>query len=677
MDEQCINSQNIEQINYGKKCPKCYEINDKDAHWCMECGKAILSVEVRRCDSFHESDLSISKSLPLDSLLSSHPSDAASTMGIRRCESFHGVHDNVTISLPFQRSTSQPMDNFAGKLFEDNNVQMVTNSFSNLHMNQIGVQDDGIKSNLHMSASAFPSGYNFHSNVGKFDEHWNLGDRNTDRNTAIYKRTVQDEKTHELPYFYAFDDLLYPNYAMDDPVMGFVLPSSNIVSNIRTPFFVQTYQTNDDLSSDVKYDKKKFTRSLKKHGRWKKKKNKLATVSIRSKEKPSSQLDLPEEIILYIFSFLNISNLGICARVSKQFHRISLDETLWHTVVLRRKHTINDKILGKIARKYLRSLTITQCNAKSITTEGVVDLLEICSQSLKLLNVSGSSGGLFASDAFILLVSERCENLHSLDISWSNVGNKGVEAICHASKRFIQLSLNGCQAVTDEAIKLIAEKHFESLKVLELFGCFNVSPTSINLIATSCKQISTLNLGQCHKVTNSTLCLLAKGLPKLESLDIRGCKQVRDSSLREIIINCQWLSTLIIANCPFITDSTLITLASVCPLLRCLDVCGIGKISDRGVETLSRSCSRLESLDLSSTKATGRSVMAIANNCRSELESLKLSFCHSITDSCLNVLVMNCKKLKSLHLYGCRSLHNLTKLMERNPRLKIEKESLR
>ena len=667
MEEKRINISCGDRIKYVKKCPKCYEINEKNANWCMECGKAIISVEIRRCDSFPERK------------------------------------DNSK-STQIQRSDSQPINSYAVKACKESNAHFVT-SVNNLrgHNHNIGLQVDIKKGNIDTNASTYNTCYNLQSNSATFEEYQAQIDRNTDRNTAIYRRAVNDEKNQELPYFYAFDDLLYPNYAMDDPVMGFVLPSSHIVSNSRSQFCSQNYQNDENKKCVLKHNEIPASGFSKKSKRRRKKKEKVSVVAVSTHTKEeekkkiethlngekerlvnqsgestsSSQLNLPEEIILYIFSFFNIPKLAACARVCKQFHRITSDESLWRSVVLIKKHNINDDTLHKIAQKHPSSLTISHCNTKNITLEGLCNLFRTCSQSLTVLDVSGSSGGVFVGESVLQHVSSRCQNIRSLDVSWSNVGNEGVQSICHASKRLVHLSLNGCQSITDESIKAITEKHCESLEVFEVFGCFNITPISINLIAFKCKQLRILNLGQCHKVTNPALCAIARGLSKLESLDIRGCKLVRDSSLREIIMSCHMLSTLVIANCPSVTDSTLITLASVCLQLRCLDVCGAGKITDRGVEALAKSCCMLRSLDLSSTKATGRSIMVISNNCRKVLESLKLSFCHSITDTCLYALVRNCKKLKSLHLYGCRPLRNLVKLMEINPGLKIEKESLR
>ena len=43
-----------DKVTYNKKCPKCSEINGKESKWCLQCGKAISSVEVCRYDSSRE-----------------------------------------------------------------------------------------------------------------------------------------------------------------------------------------------------------------------------------------------------------------------------------------------------------------------------------------------------------------------------------------------------------------------------------------------------------------------------------------------------------------------------------------------------------------------------------------------------------------------------------------------
>lgn len=256
MEDKNVENENIDsnidnntnsRIRYGKKCPKCYAINEKDANWCMECGKAIISVEIRRCDSFHE--------------------------------------DNFE-TIQFQRSESQPpMENLTPPTtnsFEENSHLLT--SFNNLHLHQIGMQADENESRIDIMDPTFNSRYNFRTMTANFDEYQAHNERSSDRNNAIYTRAVNAvnaDKTPELPYFYAFDDLLYPNYAMDDPVMGYVMPSSNIVSNSRTPFCSQNLKFNEKIPNqmhDLKIVERPSSTSSKKHRRWRKKKEKNAIL---------------------------------------------------------------------------------------------------------------------------------------------------------------------------------------------------------------------------------------------------------------------------------------------------------------------------------------------------------------------------------------------------------------
>jgi len=354
-----------------------------------------------------------------------------------------------------------------------------------------------------------------------------------------------------------------------------------------------------------------------------------------------------------------------------------MDDSLWKQIIIKKNHNLTDIVLSKVARKTPHILKIMQCNGKRLTEDGLRHLFRTCAESLQHLDISGCSGGVLNGESVLLHVSSRCKNIHSLDISWSNISNIGVQSICESTTNLVQFSLNGCQGITDDSVIAIADKHSKSLKILEVFGCFNLTPGSINKVAAKCSQIEKLNLGQCHKITNNTLLNIASNLKNLQSLDIRGCKQIRDNSLKEIVTNCTKLTTLVIANCPTVTDSTLYTISSMLPDLRTLDACGCGKISDRGIHALAKKCNKLTILDLSSTKVTNKSVTTIAYHCYESLTSLKLSFCHSITDSCLYTVAQKCKKLRTLHLYGCKPLRHLLKLMEINPLLKIEKESLR
>jgi len=398
----------------------------------------------------------------------------------------------------------------------------------------------------------------------------------------------------------------------------------------------------------------------------------VLTLIRTARDEALPYLCLPEEIILYIFSYLSTSDLCKCARVCQQFYRISVDESLWKEITLKKRKDLSDETLKKISKKAPISLTITQCHGKHVTEHGIRSLFQSCGENLLDLDFSACSGKALVGELILLHVSTRCRKLRSLDISWANVSDIGIQAVSEALTRLECLCMNGCQSITDEATRCIANRHGENMRVLEMFGCFNITHVSLTILKDNCPNIETLNIGQCHKVSDNAISEFVRSAPRLENIDLRGCKQIRDNAIKALALNCPKLSTLVIANCPLITDDSLFAISSHLLNIRCIDVCGCPKITDKGIQALARACSKLQMLDLSSTKASDRAVMSLANYCFKTLEVLKMSFCHKITEISLEHLAKKCIRLTLLHLYGCKRIKNLRRVQNCRGTLKIE-----
>lgn len=54
----------------------------------------------------------------------------------------------------------------------------------------------------------------------------------------------------------------------------------------------------------------------------------------------------------------------------------------------------------------------------------------------KELNFIGCNGGLLIGESILLHVALRCKKVRSVDASWSNVGDNGVEALVDNVERF-------------------------------------------------------------------------------------------------------------------------------------------------------------------------------------------------------------------------------------------------
>lgn len=70
------------------------------------------------------------------------------------------------------------------------------------------------------------------------------------------------------------------------------------------------------------------------------------------------------------------------------------------------------------------------------------------------------------------------------------------------------LCINGCQAISNDGLETIVKKHGDSLRVLEMFGCFNITPRGLQAVSNNCINLISLHLGQCYKV--SEICSVMK-----------------------------------------------------------------------------------------------------------------------------------------------------------------------
>ncbi|XP_038053169.1 uncharacterized protein LOC119725708 [Patiria miniata] len=379
---------------------------------------------------------------------------------------------------------------------------------------------------------------------------------------------------------------------------------------------------------------------------------------------------LPDEILLHVFRYLSYKDLIKCAASCSRFHRIAMDDSLWRTIKLH-KRQVSDFSLTQIGERHPTSLSLTQCYGNIVTENGLRNLFRCCADTLQELNVSGCTGGDLTGDS-LLLHASRCNHLTSLDASWSQATDNGLSAISDSCQRLTSLCLNGCQSVSDECLNRVIKKHGRSLRVLEVLGCVQLSPETLQLIGQECRNLHTLNIGQCYKVTDECISQLVSHLRNLKHLDMRGCKQIRDSCVRKIVRNCKRLQTLVLANCTHITNAAMVEIATYLPTIRSLDVSGCKKVNNEGVRSLATCCHYLTSLDVSSTGVDNKSVSALANYCNKTLVSVRFNCCKDITETAIVKLLKNCKKLETLHLYGVKGLRNLGVLKLQYPCLWFE-----
>ena len=120
---------------------------------------------------------------------------------------------------------------------------------------------------------------------------------------------------------------------------------------------------------------------------------------------------LPNEILMNIFSYLNIKDVYICAQVSKKFREISHDESFWKCVNLSDQNVSCEFIsqIIKLGTEYLN------LHGATLLEEYNADLPR--KNNLKYLNLAESS----VDDQFLVKLLRSSKSLEKLSLTGVNL----------------------------------------------------------------------------------------------------------------------------------------------------------------------------------------------------------------------------------------------------------------
>lgn len=403
---------------------------------------------------------------------------------------------------------------------------------------------------------------------------------------------------------------------------------------------------------------------------------------------PELRMDLTDDLLYLIFSFLGQKDLCRAGAACKQWHVASSHEDFWRSLKF-------DNI--PISLENFVSLCNRYQNVKELNLSGVpradVLFMEAARHLSRLETLTLGKGHL--SDAFFQDLSE-LPALMNLSICDSALGG-GINEATIQHDRLHNLHIVKCRS------HRIAVRCPQLLKL-------SMKRSSMTHVTLHSPQLRELDLSSCHKLSDAAIRAAAVACPKLLSLDTSFCSCVTDETLREISQACTSLSSLDASNCPNISFESVklsmlvdlklhscegITSASMgaiaqsrllealqldnCSLLTSvsLDLPHLRKISlvhlRRFVELNLRSpvlqyikvsrCSALQRINIISNSLQKlvlqkqESLVNLSLQCYS-LVDVDLSDCESLTNSICDVFSEGggCPMLRSLVLDNCESL---------------------
>uniref|UniRef100_A0A7N1A5N3 F-box/LRR-repeat protein 15-like leucin rich repeat domain-containing protein n=1 Tax=Kalanchoe fedtschenkoi TaxID=63787 RepID=A0A7N1A5N3_KALFE len=260
--------------------------------------------------------------------------------------------------------------------------------------------------------------------------------------------------------------------------------------------------------------------------------------------------------------FSNLLELDLSQSVSRSFYPGFTDSdlavvasafTCLRVLTLHYCKGISDAGLVAVGKGLpnLQSLDASYC--PKLTDKGISAAAEGC-KDLQKLHLSGCR---LITDRLLLVLSNSCHNLEELGLQGcKNITDAGLTTLVDGCRRMKLLDVNKCHKVGDNGIINVAKACSSSLKSLKLLDCNKVGDQSIFTLARYCNNLETLIIGGCRSISDKSIESLAAACKdSLKILRMDWCLNITDASLTWILTECTYLEALGIGCCEKVTDA--------------------------------------------------------------------------------------------------------------------------
>ncbi|PIO75537.1 F-box domain protein [Teladorsagia circumcincta] len=247
---------------------------------------------------------------------------------------------------------------------------------------------------------------------------------------------------------------------------------------------------------------------------------------------------LPKELILRIFSYLDMKTLCRCAQTCRSWNVLALDGSNWQRV----------------------DLFTFQKDVKAATVE---NLARRCGGFLKKLSLKGCEN---IQDSALRSFTAKCANIEHLSLyKCKRVTDATCENLGRHCHKLVHLNLENCTAITDRALRYISDG-CSNLQYLNISWCDNIQDKGVQMILSGCKGLTTLIMKGCEGLTEQVFANSIDNMKNLEVINLLSCF-VNDETVAHIARGSPHLQYLCLSNCTQITDRSLISLSQGCKML--------------------------------------------------------------------------------------------------------------
>ncbi|KAI3994998.1 hypothetical protein MKX01_019812 [Papaver californicum] len=348
------------------------------------------------------------------------------------------------------------------------------------------------------------------------------------------------------------------------------------------------------------------------------------------------RMDLTDDLLHMVFSFLDHTNLCRAAGVCRQWRSASGHEDFWKHLNFEDRN-ITELQFADMCRRYPKAIEVNLYATPSIHSLALTAMASL--RKLKTLILGKGQLG----DAFFQSLDE-CIALRTLCINDAALGN-GVQEIPVNHETLRHLQIIKCRVVR------ISVR-------CPLLETLSLKRTNMAHGMLNCPQLQELDIGSCHKLSDAGIRAAATSCPLLTSLDMSNCSCVSDETLREIAQACANLHVLNASYCPNIS------LESVrMPMLTVLKLVNCEGITSASMAAIAFS-SMLEVLELDNC-----GLLTAVSLYLPHMHTIRLVHCRKFAD-----LNLRTPLLSSITISNCAALHRINITSNSLQKLVLQKQ---
>lgn len=355
--------------------------------------------------------------------------------------------------------------------------------------------------------------------------------------------------------------------------------------------------------------------------------------------------NMPHEIQVHIFSFLEPKQLIQASRVSKSFYRLCFDGQLW------------------------TSLDASEFY-QEIPAESLSRIIMAAGPFIKDLNLRGCVQVEHYKRAEVIV--KACKNLMNATLEGCrNFQKTTLHNLLESNDKLIYLNLTGLAAVSNRSCRIIAES-CPQLETFNVSWCSKVDCRGIKAVIEGCSKLTDLRAGEVRGFDSIDLAQAMFKTNNLERLVLSGCAELGDEALQVMmhgidpeidvltdlpVVPPRKLRHLDLSRCSRLTDAGVKALGYLAPDLEGLQLSRCRSLTDAALEPILASTPRLTHLELEDLEHLSNSLLSehlAKAPCATKLEHLSLSYCENLGDVGMLPVMEKCVGLRNVDLDNTR-----------------------